>query len=152
MKEFKSIDEILDFAINEEQKAVDFYTALAESMEQQEMKDIFEQYALEEIGHRTKLEAIKKGNRYFPDEEKIQNLQIVDYLGDVDLTKKNLNFQDALTIAMKREKAAFRLYTKLAEAAGDAKSRNLFRALAQEEAKHKLRFELEYDEHVLSEN
>ncbi len=152
MKQFKSIDEILDFAINEEQKAVDFYTALAERMEQQEMKDTFEQYALEEIGHKAKLEAIKNGKKFVPDEKKIQNLKIVDYLNDVDLNKKNITFQDALTIAMKREKAAFRLYSDLAKAAGDAKSRNLFRALAQEEAKHKLRFELEYDDHVLSEN
>lgn len=29
MKEFNSLDEILDFAINEEQMAADFYTELA---------------------------------------------------------------------------------------------------------------------------
>ena len=53
---------------------------------------------------------------------------------------------------MKQEKAAFKLYSDLAEAAEDEGVRNTFLALAQEEAKHKLRFETEYDEHILSGN
>ena len=62
MKEFNSLDDILDFAINEEQMAADFYTALAEKMPHQDMKDTFEQFALEELGHRLKLEAIKSAD------------------------------------------------------------------------------------------
>jgi rubrerythrin len=53
---------------------------------------------------------------------------------------------------MKKEKAAFRLYSDLAGLADDAQLRNTFLFLAQEEAKHKLRFEIEYDENVLVEN
>jgi rubrerythrin len=40
----------------------------------------------------------------------------------------------------------------LADATDNAAVRDLFLVLAQEEAKHKLRFELEYDEHILKEN
>jgi rubrerythrin len=50
---------------------------------------------------------------------------------------------------MKAEKAAFVLYTKLAEVTTDAGLQRVFRSLAQEEAKHKLRFEIEYDDNVL---
>jgi rubrerythrin len=53
---------------------------------------------------------------------------------------------------MKREKTAFKLYSDLAAIIQDANLRKVFLSLAQEEAKHKLRFELEYDEHILTDN
>ena len=53
---------------------------------------------------------------------------------------------------MKKEKAAFRLYTDLSKATDNVELSKLFLALAKEEARHKLRFELEYDEHYLPEN
>jgi rubrerythrin len=49
-------------------------------------------------------------------------------------------------MAMKREEAAFNLYTGLAKLAGDEELKRILLALAQEEAKHKLRFEIEYKE------
>lgn len=151
-KEFNSIDDILDFAINEEQIAADFYTALASKMKHQEMKDTFEQYAIEELGHRAKLEAIKNGKQYQLSEKKIADLKIGDYLVDVDTEKTKITYQEALTIAMKKEKAAFKLYMDLATASNDTASKDLFMMLAQEEAKHKLRFEVEYDSNILTEN
>jgi len=53
---------------------------------------------------------------------------------------------------MKREKAAFKLYSDLAEQVGDQQTKDLFLSLAEEEAKHKLRFEVEYDEVILKDN
>lgn len=41
---------------------------------------------------------------------------------------------------------------KLSESTEDENLRNLFLALAQGEAKHKLRFEIEYDDNILREN
>ncbi len=152
MKEFNSLEDILDFAINEEQMAADFYTELAGKMKRQEMKDTFEQYALEELGHRAKLEAIKNGKKYQVSEAKIADLKIGDYLLDVDVDKSNITYQEALILAMKKEKIAFRLYNDLASAAIDEPSKKLFLMLAQEEAKHKLRFEVEYDTNILTEN
>ncbi|CAK0779854.1 hypothetical protein CCP3SC15_6990002 [Gammaproteobacteria bacterium] len=55
-------------------------------------------------------------------------------------------------MAMKKEKAAFKLYTDLAASTDDVGVRNTLLALAQEEAKHKLRFEIEYDDQILVEN
>ena len=52
---------------------------------------------------------------------------------------------------MKREKGAFALYDRIAQRTSGAAA-ELFRALAQEEARHKLRFELEYDDEVRPEN
>lgn len=53
---------------------------------------------------------------------------------------------------MKKEKAAFRLYNDLASTVKDRALRETFLALAQEEARHKLRFEIAYDEEILREN
>jgi rubrerythrin len=47
---------------------------------------------------------------------------------------------------MKKEKAAFRLYMDLSDRASDLSMKELFMALAVEESKHKLRFEVEYVE------
>jgi len=50
----------------------------------------------------------------------------------------DMNYQGALVLAMKKEKAAFRLYTDLAASADDDKMKATFLALAQEEARHML--------------
>ena len=63
-----------------------------------------------------------------------------------------LDFQQALIVAMKAEKAAYKLYNDLADKVDDPTVKDLFYALAQEEAKHKLRFEVEYDEVILKDN
>jgi rubrerythrin len=60
----------------------------------------------------------------------------------------DMNYQGALVLAMKKEKAAFRLYTDLAASADDDKMKATFLALAQEKARHKLRFEIEYDDRL----
>ena len=149
--EFDSVDKILDFAIQKEQEAADFYNDLADRMEQEHMKDVFLGFASEELGHKVKLIAVKDGKQMATSEKKVQDLKIGDYLVDVEL-KTDLSYQEALIIAMKAEKAAFKLYNDLAAATDKADLKSLFLNLAQEEAKHKLRFEIEYDEKILTEN
>ena len=147
----RNADELLDFAIQGEQEAHDFYMDLAERVERPAMKKLLTQFAREELGHKAKLEGIKKGARSFAPAKKVVDLKIGDYLVDVDPTA-TLTYQNALILAMKRERAAFRLYTDLAAHAEDAEVKQIFEGLAQEEAKHKLRFEVEYDDMILTEN
>ena len=82
-----------------------------------------------------KLEEIKNGSRSFPAEKGVTELQIGDYLVDVEPSSE-LDYEDALILAMKREEAAFILYTYLSRLAGDEELKRIFLALAQEEAKH----------------
>jgi len=148
---FNSVDNILDFAIEKEEEAAQFYTDLASRMERPEIRLIFVDFAQEEIGHKKKLQGIKKGTIPAPMEKKVLDLNIADYLTDVE-PEPNLDYQKALIVAMKKEKAAFKLYTDLAAITDSENLRSTFLLLAQEEAKHKLRFEVEYDDYVLSEN
>jgi hypothetical protein len=85
-----------------------------------------------------------------PAEGQVVDLRIADYLVDVPASP-NLDYRSALVLAMKKEKAAFKLYGYLAASTDDEHVRATFLALAQEEARHKLRFELEYDD-LLVEN
>ncbi len=151
MEEFKSINDILDFAINSEQEAVEFYSSLAEHTKNTEMKDVFTQFAKEEMRHKSRLMNIKETGSFSIKENKIKDLKIADYLVDV-MPTPDITYQDALVLAMKKEKSAFRLYLDLSENAPNQEMKELFMSLAQEESKHKLRFEIEYDDFVLREN
>ena len=147
----KTVDEILTFAIQNEQDAADFYTQLAEKSELKHMKDVFLGFAGEERGHKVKLENIRTGKKFLQSEQTVQDLKLGDSLEEIDLTQK-MTYQEALIVAMKAEKAAFKLYSHLASATDDAELKSTLLGLAQEEAKHKLRFEVEYDDHILTEN
>lgn len=151
MKEFNNINEILDFAIGEEQAAVDFYLQLAGQSKNRQTKRIFTDYAEEEMRHKAKLISIKESGSFQLPDSKVRDLKIAEYLVDVK-PSANMSYQDALILAMKKEKAAFRMYTKLAEKAELPEVKDLFLALAQEESKHKLAFEVEYDDFILKEN
>jgi rubrerythrin len=151
MKTFTSINEILDFAIEREIEAEKFYKKLAGWAEDQQMRDVFDTFAIEELRHKMKLQAIKRQDKIELDEEKIQNLGIADSVTDVTM-RPDMSYADILTLAMKREKEAYRLYMDLAAAAQSEELKNTFLMLAQEEAKHKLRFEIEYDDVVMKGN
>ena len=151
MKEFNSIDEILDFAINAEQEAVDFYTNLSGRSKNEQMKKVFVDFAGEEMKHKAKLLEVKEKGSFRMPEGKVRDLKISDYVVDVKPTP-DMTYPDALVLAMKKEKDAFRLYLLLSEESSDPPMKNLFLSLAQEESRHKLRFELEYDDFILKEN
>jgi rubrerythrin len=150
MEHFESIEEVLDFAIEREIESQAFYMKLAERMENPAMQKVFENFAKEEFGHKLKLEAIKRGE-ILTVPEKIQSLDIADYVVDVE-PKPDMDYCDALVLAMKKEKAAYRLYLDLAAVGEDEELTDMFLSLAQEEARHKLRFEIEYDDVVLKED
>ena len=144
MQTFGSVDAILDFAIQEEHEAADFYMELAGKMDKPWMKELFEDFSAEERGHKQKLLSVKRGERLLPAAEKVTDLKLADYLVDVEPSEE-MGYQDALILAMKKEKAAFKLYTDLAAAAKEKDIKESLLSLAQDEARHKLRFEIEYD-------
>ena len=67
-----------------------------------------------------------------------------DYMTS-DEPKVDMDYRDILVRAMEKEKISFRLYVDLAAVVEDGECREVLIALAEEEARHKLRFEIEYD-------
>ena len=148
---FNSVEEILDFAIREEEKAQAFYTDLARKVKNPGVREALLAFAEEEKAHKAKLQEVKAGKLALRAGDKVADLKISDYTVDVE-PSENMTYPQALVAAMKAEKAAFRLYSDLAASTEDPALKELFQALAQEEAKHKLRFEIEYDEQVMADN
>lgn len=143
MKTFKSFNEVMDFAIDSEIEAVNFYKILADFVEKPEMAEVLLDLALQESGHKAQLEAVKAGSIVIDDQE-VGDLGITNKVKDVEPYAK-MNYVDLLVIGMKKEEAARKLYTYLATVAQTQEIRDIFLKLAQEEAEHKMRFELEYD-------
>jgi len=151
MKEFNSVEEILDFAIRAEQEAVNFYSDLAARSKNEQIKKVFQEFAGEEMKHKSRLLGIKEEKILKLSGEKVRDMKIADYLVDI-APKPDMPYGDALILAMKKEKKAFQLYSFLSEQVTDPFMKGLFLTLALEESRHKLRFEIEYDEYILKEN
>jgi rubrerythrin len=149
---FQTIHEVLDFAITREQEAHDFYTDLARAMHDPAMEQAFLEFAAEELQHKANLEAIKQGEYGLIDNTlPLPRMAIAEALEDVTPSSE-MDYAAALTFAMKREKAAYLLYLRLASEAKSKPMAEVFLALAHQEANHKLRFEIEYDDIVLRDN
>ncbi len=149
--EFKTIDHILDFAIAEEQAAVDLYTTLAQQAKSPAVRSAFEDFIQEEIQHRDRLMKMKEKKQFDLHPSQVQEMKISDYTMKVKATP-DMTYAEALLFAMEKEKKAFKLYSNLAERAPTNEMKGAFTALAQEESNHKLHFEIEYDDHILNED
>jgi rubrerythrin len=116
------------------------------------MRDVFVQFAKEEMGHKAFLEKVKLEGSFDLPTYKIVDIRIADYTIPQEKDVDKLNYPESLILAMRREKAAYDLYKKIAASAENEKYAALFESLAQEELKHKIRFETEYDDYLSKEN
>lgn len=147
--EFKSVDEVLKFAIDKEKEAVDFYSSLADKAAQDSLKKVFKNFAKEEEKHAALLSDIS-GNK-----DKIEayefkavaDLKISDYMAETEY-KEGMPMPDILKVAMKREEKAVALYADLGGKSGSKDAKKVFQILVQEESKHKLQLETMYDDYM----
>lgn len=151
MQTFKTVEAVLDFAIEREQEAVDFYEELAGQTDQAALKKTLTAFAGVEAGHKKKLLAAKMSGTVVAAGGPVVDLKVSDYLVPAE-TGPTMTLQDALIVAMQREKAAMELYDHLAALLSDSELKTLFLKLAREESAHKLTFETAYEDHFLSEN
>jgi rubrerythrin len=149
MGEFESIGEILEFAVAREVAAKRFYKDLAEKVENPAMRELLAEFAKEELQHKEKLELeMMKEGIVVATGEKVAGLRGSDYIVDVESTA-DMDYKELLALAIKKEKLSVRLYVDLAAMVDDAEWREMLLCLAEEEAGHKARFEIEYEEFVL---
>ena len=84
-----------------------------------ELKETLLDFANQERGHKAKLQAVLSGKKLDLVRKDVPDLKISDYLVEVDPSPE-LSFQGALIIAMKKEKAAYRMYNDMAASCDDA--------------------------------
>ena len=151
MSDRKKFDEIIDFAIEKEWEAVDFYKELQKLTSFKSKQEMLHDLENMERGHVKILENIKTQSIEDIQVPKVENLAISEYMIDME-PEKDMSYQDILIVAMKKEEKAEQLYSKLADESPDEGIKKLFLKLASEEAKHKLYFEKIYDDEIMTDN
>jgi len=139
-------NEILQFAIVREQDAYMFFTAMAGRMAEEGMRRFFLTLAEEELEHKARLELeIMKQGRVVTKGEGSARLK-KDYPIIIGVDRGlEMTYKDALLLGRDKENVSFRFYADLAANTNEPQARDMLFALAEEELKHKIRFEQEYD-------
>jgi rubrerythrin len=149
--DLNNFNEVISFAIRKEAEAYNLYTTYGQKVNDPAAKTMFAELAKQEKRHREILEGVTKKDVEKYKLERIPDMKISDFI-DQEKFSPNMDFAAALRLAIKREEASFKLYHHMAEGTGDAELKKLFSVLAQEESKHKLRLENQYDENVMWED
>ena len=143
MKDVSSEIEILQFAIGREIQAHAFYTTLANRMADERMGELLLAFAEEELEHKAKLEfeLVKRGNVVTDEDTMVPDDEEMSVIGaDGGML---MDYQATLEMAINKENESFRLYAGFASMTKDVESREILFELAEEELKHKMRFEEE---------
>jgi len=109
----KKFNEVIDFAIQGEKEAVVFYQELQTKSKFQAQKKMLKEYEDMEKGHVIVLENIRKKGMQNIAVKEVTNLSISEYLVDVE-PSADMDYQDILIVAMKKEEQAQKLYTNMA--------------------------------------
>ncbi|HNR13717.1 MAG TPA: ferritin family protein [Thermodesulfobacteriota bacterium] len=140
MKESMDINSILNAAIKREEEAYKFYKDVAERMDNKAVREAFQQFAEDELGHKDFLKNCLK------DPSLLKNLPVPkDYkvaeATEAPLLSVDMKPADAMALAMKKEQEAAEFYLKLAKTAVNSQYQEAFRGLANMELDHKTRIE-----------
>ena len=150
--EFENLEAIIDFAIDREREAAEFYQTISDDEEDfSGSKQMFAEFAAEEKKHEKillefKSEGISKSLQEYQ-LKWITDIKRSNYLVDLSY-EKGMPYNEILLLAMKREENALKLYNDFLEQADTEESKKLFKVLCQEEAKHKLALETMYDDYM----
>lgn len=148
---FRSIADIISFAIEREIEAAAGYARIASLARTPGLRELCLSLRQEEESHRRLLEGLTKvaiaklAPSYVPD------LHIVDNLADEKLSD-DMSLQELLIFAARKEGRAVELYESLARMAEASGQERIFRFLAGQERDHKLKLEAEYEKQILPEN
>jgi rubrerythrin len=145
MKE--TFEDAIRGAIRKEADAAAFYRMAGERV-QSGISKVFKEMAEEEEKHKRLLENLDWDKVEEYQLQEVPDLKIADFLTDVPFDK-DMTYQDALRMAIKNEEQSQHLYRMSAQQfKDDPRLEKLFKMLAQEEAKHKLKLEEMYDDEV----
>ena len=146
MAQIEPDSEVLEFAIFREVEAYHFYMALAKVVDNPVMRKVLEDFAKEELEHKAKLELeVLKMGQVLPAEKELPAPSRDNYVVSNTDSLIDMDYKDILLLAIEKEDASFRTYVNLALHATDQESKDVLLTIAEEEVKHKYRFEIEYD-------
>ncbi|KPJ51967.1 hypothetical protein AMJ39_08945 [candidate division TA06 bacterium DG_24] len=144
-----TFNEAISLAIEREIGAATLYDGASKKATRPDAKKMFEELADEEREHRRRLEELDPSKLTSYKVEEIPDMGIGKPEGKATFDP-NMGYQKILMFAIAKEEEAKGFYEHLAGTVDKPEVRQLFTALAQEEAKHRLRLQDEYDEHVMT--
>jgi rubrerythrin len=142
----ESIEEILQLAVGKEIEANVFYNLLSQYIQNPQIRELCGEFAAEELEHKAKLELelMKLGKTTPYASYNKAFVRPLDYM--VDMSKiMQMDYKDLLILAMKKEKASFKMYIELIPTVSSQSLKDVLMELAEEEARHKISFEIEYN-------
>jgi|SRR6056297_2166762 len=144
-----SFKDVVQFAIDKEEKAREFYSQCQNQAKSPGLKKFFQEMAEEEQRHKDQLTKLDLEGRLgdIPLED-TPDLSLSDFMIDVKF-KPDLSYQEALVMAMKKEQKAHAFYEAWKNRCTDPKTSNIFNWLAEEELKHKHKLEDMYESDIL---
>jgi rubrerythrin len=162
--DFGNLKELVNFAIEKEIEAADFYEENSKAESMSGKKEMLLEFAAEERKHQRLLETyvnqcVADGEEGFKENECIidglenykfkwiTDIKRSNYVDEIEY-KPGLAYNELLLLAMKREEHALALYNRLLDEATTDSAKKLFKMLCQEEAKHKLALETMYDDYM----
>lgn len=143
--------DVINFAIKREEEAAHGYGSMIDLAKTSGLKKLLQELQEEERNHKKLLEDLTQGKVGSYEPAKIVDLKISDYLVE-ETPGVDMNFQELLIFAAKKEQRAVELYSDLEGKSKAEELRKLFAFLAEQEKSHKLKLETEYDKHILEEN
>ena len=148
---FRTIDDILAFAVQREEEAAAAYETMIVTARAPGLKKLLGELKEDEENHKKLLQELAEGQIVDQEPAKVVDLRISDYL-ITEPPHPDMGFQNLLIFAARKEHKAAQLYSALALRSTKDGQRKLFEFLAGQEKTHKLRLESEYERHVLGED
>ena len=147
---FKTLDDVLKFAIRKEKKSNKLYRMFQKMVKDPAAKKLLGELADQEEGHRRLLEDALKTHKMHSIGGKceVADMKLTDYMIEREL-KPDGDPQDVMMFAMQMEKLSYDFYRELLKNYKGTKLAGAFAKLTDEERCHKETLEKEYEEHFM---
>ena len=145
MGDVTTIGEILEFTIGREAEAVEFYMAMAERVKNPATQEFFENLVTEELEHKSRLELeVMKEGIVARTVGVLPETSLEATAVDLDQVRSQMDYPEALDVAIQKERRSLRLYARLSGLVAEAALSETLLSLAEEEAKHLVVLEEQY--------
>ena len=131
---------IIDFAVKNEVEAYEFYTNAALKVNNDYLKEVFEDLAKEELHHKKFLKEFLDSNIEVIKLDEFNDYKIAETI-DKPILSVEMSFTDAIGLAIKNEEEAMQMYKNLSQACLDEEQKSLFMGLMNMEKMHKSKLE-----------
>ena len=139
----KELKNIIEFAVEKEFEAYEFYRDAQNKVTSESLRELFKELSEEELDHRDFLKNFLKSNMEEIKLDEFSDFKISETI-DKPVLSIEMDFSDAIALAIKNEEEAMNMYKSLAKTCLNEKEKNLFLGLMNMEQMHKARLEEVY--------